>query len=142
MPVQINYHNKNSRNATTNPVYFVDEKFNIDHLRKYISNNEFSYISELIKSRDLNSNIHTFEIDSKKKIFLVSIKNDIEILDVENLGANFFGILGLNKKKNYTIYSNTVISKIKNFLQYFLHGLKLKSYQFDIYKSKKNKDII
>ena len=33
-------------------------------------------------------------------------------------------------------------SKIENFIGYFLHGLKLKSYEFNIYKSKKNKKLI
>jgi leucyl aminopeptidase len=35
------------------------------------------------------------------------------------------------------VNSDTISSKIKNFVGYFLHGIKLKSYEFNIYKSKK-----
>ena len=40
------------------------------------------------------------------------------------------------------INSDTINSKIENFLGHFLHGLKLKSYEFNIYKSKKNKRVV
>ena len=36
----------------------------------------------------------------------------------------------------------SISSKIENFVGYFLHGLKLKSYEFNIYKSKKDKRLI
>ena len=48
MPVQINYkNNSGSKKVSSNLVLFVDEKFNIDPLKKHISNTEFSYILEL-----------------------------------------------------------------------------------------------
>ena len=46
------------------------------------------------------------------------------------------------RKNDYFINSDTINSKIKNFVGYFLHGLKLKSYEFNIYKSKKIKEIV
>ena len=36
------------------------------------------------------------------------------------------------------IISDSAVSKIDNFLGYFLHGLKLKSYEFKKYKTKKD----
>ena len=38
MTVQINYKNSNSKKILSNLVLFVDEKFNINRLTKYISN--------------------------------------------------------------------------------------------------------
>ena len=55
------------------------------------------------------------------------------------MGAKFHGYINYEKKKEYFVNSDTIHSKIKNFVGYFLHGLKLKSYEFNIYKSKKNK---
>ncbi len=74
MSIQINYKNSGSKKVSSNLVLFVDEKFNINGLKKHISNSEFLYISELLKNSDLKKDLLVFEINSKKTIFLVSIK--------------------------------------------------------------------
>ena len=141
MAVQINYKTSGSKNVSSNVVLFVDEKFNINGLKKHISNSEFSYISDLLKTNDLKKDLLFFEINSKKTLFLVSIKKDIKPSDIENLGAKFHSYIDYDKKKDYYVKSDTINSKIKNFVGYFLHGLKLKSYEFNIYKSKKIKNL-
>jgi leucyl aminopeptidase len=142
MAVQINYKTSDLKKVSLNLVLFVDEKFNITGLKKYILNSEFSYISDLLKNSDLKKDLLVFEINSKKTIFLVSIKKDIKPSDVENLGAKFHGYLNYDKKNEYFVNSDTVRSKIKNFLGYFLHGIKLKSYEFNVYKTKKDKKFV
>ena len=142
MTIKINYLNKSINKISANLILFTDEKFNIKNLKKYISNAEFSYINDLLKNADLKKNILFFEVNSKKKIFLVSIKKDLKISDIENLGAKFHSYINYDKKNDYFINSNTCNNKIENFIGYFLHGLKLKSYEFNIYKSKNNKKII
>ena len=138
MSIKINYQNNNPNKSSVNLVLFVDENFNIKGLKKLISITDFSYISDLLKTSDLKKNLLYFEINSKKTVFLVSIKKDLKTSDIENLGAKFYGLINYNKNKNdYSINSDTINSKIKNFIGYFLHGLKLKSYEFNIYKSKK-----
>ena len=142
MTVQINYKNSNSKKSLSNLVLFVDEKFNISGLKKHFSNSEFTYISDLLKNVDSKKDLLVFEINSKKTIFLVSIKKNIKISDIENLGAKFHSYINYDKKKEYIVNSDTINNKIKNFVGYFLHGLKLKSYEFNIYKSKKNKKTV
>ena len=142
MTIQINYKTSNSKKVSSNLVLFVDEKFNISGLKKYISNSEFSYISDLLKNSDLKKDLLVFEINSKKTIFLASIKKDIKTSDIENLGAKFHSYINYDKKNDYFVNSDTSSSKIKNFVGYFLHGIKLKSYEFNIYKSKKNKKLV
>ena len=142
MSIQINYKNNGSKRISSNLVLFVDEKFNITSLKKYLSNSEFSYISDLLKKSDLKKDLLSFEINSKKTIFLISIKKDFKASDVESLGAKFHGHLNFDKKNEYYVNSDTVKSKIKNFIGYFLHGIKLKSYEFNLYKSKKTKKLI
>jgi len=142
MSIQINFKNYASNKSPANLVLFVDEKFNISNLKKYLSNSEFSYISDLLKNSDLKKDILFFDVNSKKTIFLVSIKKDIKISNIENLGAKFHGYINYDKKKEYIVNSDTINNKIKNFVGYFLHGLKLKSYEFNIYKSKKNKKTV
>ena len=139
MSITINYKNNAPKKVSDNLILFVDENFNINGLRKYISPAEFSYISDLLKSSDLKKNLLFFEIDSKKTIFLVSIKKKFKACDIENLGAKFYTYINYKKKNDYFVNLDTINSKITNFVGHFLHGLKLKSYEFSIYKSKKNK---
>ncbi len=142
MTIQINYKNKGFKNPSANLILFVDENFKINSIKSYISKGEFSYISDLLKKSDLKKNLLFFEINSKKTIFLISLKKNLKTSDVENLGAKFYGYINNDNKNDYFINSDTINSKINNFLAYFLHGLKLKSYDFNIYKSKKKKKII
>lgn len=128
--------------SPTNLVLFVDENFNTSGLKKIISNNEFSYISDLLKTSDLKKKLLFFEINSKKTIFLVSIKKDLKASDIESLGAQFHDHVNYDKKNDYFINIDSINSKIENFAAHFLHGLKLKSYEFNIYKSKKDKGLI
>ena len=139
MTVQINYLKSTSKKILSNLILFVDEKFNINGLKKHISSNEFLYISDLLKSNDLKKNILTFEINSKKTIFLISVKKNIKTSEIENLGAQFHGYINYDKINDYFVNLDTVNSKIKDFVNYFLHGIKLKSYDFNIYKSKKDR---
>jgi leucyl aminopeptidase len=139
MTIQINYKKNTSIKASSNLILFVDEKFNIGGLKKCISTNEFSYISDLLKNSDLKKDLLFFDINSKKTIFLVSVKRDFKVSDIENLGAKFHSYINYDKKKDYFVNTDTINSKIENFVGYFLHGIKLKSYEFNIYKSKKNR---
>ena len=139
MSIQINYKNKGSKNPSANLILFVDENFKINSIKSCFTKDEFSYISDLLKKSDLKKNLLFFEINSKKTIFLVSLKKNLKTSDVESLGAKFHGYINYDIKNEYFINSDTINTKIINFLSYFLHGLKLKSYEFSIYKSKKKK---
>ena len=137
MSINIKYLNNKSSNTTANLVLFSNEKYNLNNLKKYFSNSEFSYVSDILKTSDLKKNLLVFELNSKKKIILISIKNNIKTSDIENLGAEFFGLVNHGKNSEYFIISNSIVGKINNFLGHFLHGLKLKSYEFKKYKTKK-----
>ena len=128
MNIQINYKNSSLKTNSGNLILFVDENFNIKGLKKYISNTEFSYISDLLKTSDLKKTLLVFEINSKKKIILISIKNNLKNSDIENLGAEFYGYVNNDKKKTqYFLNTDSISNKEKNFVGFFTHGLKLKS---------------
>ena len=67
MSIKINYLNKASNKASANQVLFVNENFDIKNLKKYLSDSEFSYINDLLKTSDLKKNLFVFEVNSKKK---------------------------------------------------------------------------
>ena len=142
MSIQINYKNNALKKPSNNIVLFTDEKLNISNLKKYISNSEFSYVNDLLKTSNLKKNLFVFRINSKKLIILISVKNNLEKSDIENLGAEFCGLINREKKNEYFVNSDSAGSKYENFIGYFLHGLKLKSYEFNVYKSKKEQKLI
>ena len=142
MPLKINFKNSALKKTSANHVLFADDKFNIRSLKKYMSGSEFQYIADLLKTSDLTKNMLVFELSSKKNIVLVSIKKNFKSSDIENLGAEIFERINNGKNKEYFINLESISNNDKNFIGYFLHGLKLKSYEFNKYKSKKDSRLI
>ena len=140
MSVQISYNKNLSKKIPVNKVLFIDEKYKILSLKKHLSTKEYNCISELIRSKDIKKRILSFDINSKIKIILVSIKTNITNSELENLGANFYDIFKSTQINNFHINSDTAPKNKNSIVGYFLHGLKLKSYRFEKYKSKKNKE--
>ena len=84
MTIQINYKNNGLKKVSSNLVLFVDEKFNINSVKKYISSTEYSYISDLLKNSDLKKQLLLFEINSKKKNHQ-TLNNKINIINLQKI---------------------------------------------------------
>ena len=139
MTVKINYKSTSLKKKSNNLVLFVDENFNISPLKKLIPISEYSFIHDLLKISDKKKKIITLEISSKKIISLVSLKKNLTSSNAESLGAKLYDHFIRNNMQTATINTETSSIKLKNFIGYFLHGLRLKSYIFDKYKTKKEK---
>ena len=72
MSIKINYSKKTISRSSANLVLFSNDKFNISGLKKNLSNSEFSYISDLLKTSDLKKNLFVFEVNSKKNSFNIN----------------------------------------------------------------------
>ena len=90
MKIEINFKNRVSDQSTGNLILFVDEKFNIAGLKKVLVNNEYSYISDLIKSEDLTL---------LKKEWMEIPENNA--LDTRGNGMYSAGFTKLNEYANY-----------------------------------------
>ena len=75
-------------------------------------------MSDLLKSSDLK-NLFIFEVNSKKKIVLISIKNNLKVSEVESLGAELCKRINNGKNSEYFIFSDSISSKHKNFWHTF-----------------------
>ena len=142
MPIKINHLKKITQKSATNLVLFSDDKFHNGNFKKYLSSSECSYIEDLIKISDLKKNLLVFEVSSKKKIVLISIKKNSKLSDIEKLGAEFYSRVNYGKNSEYLIFTESLDGNNNKFIGYFLHGLKLKSYEFKRYKSKKDSRLI
>ena len=137
MSIKINYSKKTPGIKSANLILFSNEDFNFNNSKKFLSSSELSYINDLLKTLDKKKNLLIFELNSKKKVAVISIKKNLTVSGVENLGAELFGQINNKKYNEYFLISESINSKINNFLGHFLHGLKLKSYEFKKYKTKK-----
>ena len=142
MSIQVNYKSGSLKKSSNNLILFVNDKFNVNQIKTYISNYEYSYINDLIKTCDLTKKILVFELNSKRKIILVSIKREMKFSDIESLGAELYIRINYGKNSDYILNSDSLSVKNENLVNYLLHGLKLKSYEFKKYKTKKEKRTI
>jgi leucyl aminopeptidase len=142
MIININYNKAISNKLISNYALFSRENYNINFLKNYFSDLEITSIKEIIKNINLKKNIISFNLNSKKKIFLINIKKNINNYEIENLGAEFCEFIKDLSIQNLFIGAQTLEKENKNFISYFLHGLKLRSYEFNIYKSTKEKKIL
>ena len=143
MTLKINYISKQNRKASWALVASKGSKISdfkgiftdqlCQKIIKYINNNQ----------REKKDNIISLNLEFDKKIVLIILDEKNSQLEAEKLGAKFYEFCTFNKIKEITIFG-TKNSLIKNKidLSQFLHGAELKSYGFDVYKSKKNKQKI
>ena len=87
MSVQINYKSNSVKQNSENLVLFVDETLNISGLKSYISTREYEYISDLIVATDKKKKIITYDISSKRKIILVSVKKKTTSSEIISIGS-------------------------------------------------------
>ena len=114
MPVIVNYKKKPNINEPLNLVLFVREGFNISNLKNQISKREYDLIFDLLKSKDKSKSIISFDLNSRKKIFLISVKNKSEIFEIQNLGAKLHNLYSDSKYNQIVINSDTVMNNQKN----------------------------
>ena len=67
MSIKINYSKNTYNENSSNLVLFSNDKFNLNNLKKFLKNSEFSYINDLLKTNDLKKNLLIFDLSSKKK---------------------------------------------------------------------------
>ncbi len=142
MTVQISHINKANIKTSYNQVLFTNKNLDINNLKKDFTKDEGLFIKDILKKTNNKKGIFLFNVSSKKKLILIPVKEDLDEIGVENLGAEFYNFIKKNLIYDFSINSNSLKIKTgKNFLERFLHGLKLKSHEFNIYKSKNEEKI-
>ncbi len=144
MTVQVLYKNKLKLSNTGVIALFTQDKFKTKNLKTFLSKKEAAYVEKILKNRKENKEkIISFNINEKTNLILISLKKDLKESDIENLGAEFYNFIKKNLFNDISIITESIQRKsIENFVGHFIHGFKLKSYEFNIYKSKKVKNNI
>ena len=135
MKLKVNFVTKLSKAKTENEIIFVKNKNlknkNLKPILKFVLESKL-FQEELFIQKEYNKRNYIFI--NCRKLTLSS--------DYENIGSKLFDYLNNSKIENsYIDIGKVDINNIQ--LEKIIHGVKLKSYSFDIYKSnnKKNKTI-
>ncbi len=135
MKLNINYIKKTSKDPSIQEIKFIkNDRINdidLKDVSKKIFKDEL-FIENLIVQKHVKN----------KNYILINLSKTSTTSEFENIGSKLFDYLELNKIKNTIIYNGkNQINSLQ--LEKILHGAKLKSYSFDLYKSKnKNNKII
>ena len=145
MSIKISIKKTISDKDVKNYVLFCDENFKINGLNKISLKNQSKQIDKSINAFKSKDKFFLFlNINPTQKILLIKIKKNQNSTEIEKVGAKFFNYIKSNAIFNVSIFNNNIretSNNNKNFLDEFLHGVKLKSYAFDKYISKKKNEV-
>ena len=144
MTVQVVYNNKPKTAKSGAIALFVDEKLKFYNTNNLLNKTENEYVKKVLihKRKKNDKTLFSIDIDEKKIAIIIIIKQGSNTNSYESLGAKFFDYIKKNRiTETYINSINTNIKNKNNILEHFLHGIFLKSYNFQIYKTKKNKKI-
>ncbi len=135
MKLNLKFAIKISKDASDNEVIFVNQKTIKSKYLKSLNKSIFS--SKLF----LEKNFLKKDYNDKSYIFVNCTKSKVSI-DYEKTGSKLYEFLIGNKiETSFINFENNSLTNVQ--LEKILHGVKLKSYDFSIYKTKKkNKNLI
>ena len=134
MKLKLDFVTKVPKVAKDNEVILLNNKTTQNKIVKSLKKSLFSnklFLERKFLIQNINEKIYIFVNCTKSKTSL----------DYEKLGSNLFLFLKNNKIEKSFFETN--LSKITNIqLEKFLHGAQLKSYEFNVYKTDKSKNLI
>ena len=140
MSIKISIKTSISENRIKNFVLFTDKEFKINGFSKISLAKQSSYINKIINSnKSKDQKFLTFNLNSYQKVILIKLENIVSSIDNEKKGAEFYKLIKSNSLFDLTFFDINIqetSNKNKNMLDEFFHGVKLKSYEFNKYKSK------
>jgi len=146
MSLNINFKSKLSTECI---LVFLNNKTNNSYLKKLLNLKIPDNFKHLSKSNRFDAqnknNFHLINLNFNKKIILLNIDNKTMEVNIKKLGADFFDFIKLNSIKSINVIEknlNDYIKSNKLFLNEFLYGVQLKSYEFNKYKTNFNLEYI
>ncbi len=139
MTLKINYIDRSQR-IHENMAVFLSNSTSSSDLNNQFDDKTVQKVSKFLNSfKKLKKNkLETLNLDFNQKLVLIYLEGAISSQKAESLGAKFFDHLKSQEIKNIQILGSNIKNiKDKIKLNEFLHGAELKSYSFDLYKTKK-----
>ena len=149
MTLKINYLD-NKKAQFKNNAIFVHSNTKIDQIKGKFEDKITQKILNLIKKNKLIDENKIFSLgqDFDEKIVIIylhKLNQKNTELEFEKLGAKFYDFLKKNEINEIYIQKDWAVTSLSKNLDYFdsfIHGIELKSYEFNLYKSKQKNKII
>ena len=131
----------NLNNLSGSIIFFANSKFEIKNTKSLLSSSQNNLIKKNLKNNNKKKEIFSFDISHSQKIIIYSIKNNKS--SFEKNGAKLLEFFKNQNLAKIHIFGDTIenSNNIKC-LHELIHGMKLKSYSFDKYLTKKNSENI
>ena len=139
MSIKLSYKQKLINHNKGNFVIFFSQKLDLRKLEGFFDKKEIENISYIYKIQNIKKNFFSFDLNPQKRLILVKIEN---IIYPQNLGADFYNFIKQNDYKDLNILFDSDTNLKLDFINNFLHGIRLKSYEFNLYKSDKKNNLI
>jgi len=144
MSLKIKYLN-NQKKSSKNRAIFLTKDSKISDFKGIfdvkINQKIIGFLKNSTKIKD--NKISSLNLDFDQKLIIIFLVKKNDFFQSEKIGAKFYDYSKTNEVDEITILGSnfsSVRDKIK--FESFLHGAELKSYEFNLYKSKKNNKII
>ncbi len=128
-----------------NYVLFCNDDYKIYGLNNLsIKAEKKTLYKSILTNKSKDKKLIFFDINPNQKVILIKIQDKFNQTDIEKIGAQFYDFIRSNLILNSVFFDKNIsdfYSKNKYFLDDFFHGVKLKSYQFEKYKSKKKDQV-
>jgi leucyl aminopeptidase len=143
MPVNIKFSEKVDRQNYENFVVFFDNKTNYIDKNNLLKEHDILVINKFLKkNKNFIKKFSSYNVNSNQKVIFIKTKDLSIENNSEKLGADFFDYLNNNSIYKVFFFKEnieTIFHKKNFFINEFIHGIKLKSYKFEKYISKKSR---
>ena len=128
-------------NLSGSIIFLANEQFEIRNINKILNLSQNNLFKKNLKNNNKKKNIFSFDISHNQKIIIISLKKNEK--SFEKTGAKLFEFLKNENLNKIHIFGDTIESSNKiKCLHELVHGMKLKSYCFDKYLTKKNSETL
>ena len=128
-------------NLSGSIIFLANEQFEIRNINKILNLSQNNLFKKNLKNNNKKKNIFSFDISHNQKIIIISLKKNEK--SFEKTGAKLFEFLKNENLNKIHIFGDTIESSNKiKCVHELVHGMKLKSYCFDKYLTKKNSETL
>ena len=122
-------------------VFFANKKFEIKNTASLLNQSENNLIKRNLNNNNKKKEIFSFDISHNQKIIVYSSKDSKNYF--EKSGAKLYEFFKKENLNKVHLFGDTIEnSEVNKSLHELVHGMKLKSYSFSKYLTKKNSEIL
>ncbi len=128
-------------NLSGSIIFFSNKRSEIRNINKILNKTQSNLFKKNLKNNNKKKEIFSFDISHNQKIIIFSLKKDQN--SFEKIGAKLFEFFKNENLNKIHIFGDTIESSNKiKCLHELAHGMKLKSYSFDKYLTKKDSETL